>query len=415
MKTLKNIVLLFILVAPLKPSDHDYQPSAIAPEDSLTVLAAARHFPAPQLASSPANITFGCADIKYDGKRVMICECGDGIYMSLRPTNVEFAGTRYWETAPFWGLVWPYFASFGLPVWFVEDKGPKYALATEVLTRVGGKYSPTLSQLEQDPIFKKRCKRGFKQSSSIRDYAGIIVYRAKDERSRDGAEFIKFKQRHPEFLYVNDKSRYHLIRKHKTYELFQNAGLEDFVPQNIVLKSEYDENLARVIASKLKFEKYVVKPTFSSLSMGVNVVDRKGLDGLLKLIFKDKHLIPKDAHRCHNYWRSPYASKEFVAAEHMQSKPIEMGGKLYDPTLRVMFVMHHDKDEVVVNILGAFAKIPVKSLSDQKATLTEKHVTIAHAPDCFTGILVDQADTKKIKELFAPALAKAYKYLLTNY
>lgn len=413
MKLLVSALAAFVFFVSLQ--SHEYEPSNIKPEDVLTVLQSCKTFKTPELAAHPADITFACADIKFDGKRAMICECGDGIYMSLRPTNVEFAGNHYWEVSPFWGLVWPYLTSFGLPVWHVEDRGPKNALALEVLAQCGGKYAPSFLALAQDARFKKCTRKNFKPSSSIKDYAGIIVYRAKDERARDGAEFVKFRQHHPEFIYVNETARYHIIRKHTTYKLFQDAGLDAFVPKNVVHEAVYDENLARIISSEIKQEKIVIKPTFSSLSMGVNVVDKKGLDQLLKLIFKDKHLIPKNAHRCHNYWRSTFASKHFVAAEHMQSKRIYKDGKPYDPTMRVVFVMHHDKGSINVNILGGFWKIPVKPLDDKKATLTEKHVTIAHAGDEFTGILLEADDAQKLKDILTPALAQAYKYLIKTY
>lgn len=79
--------------------------------------------------------------------------------------------------------------------------------------------------------------------------------------------------------------------------------------------------------------------------------------------------------------------------------------------MRIVFFMYHNNGRIQANVLGGFWKIPVKSL-DENVLLTDKHVTIAHAGDQYTGILVDQYDMDNIKKKFAPVLAGAYKTML---
>ena len=56
------------------------------------------------------------------------------------------------------------------------------------------------------------------------------------------------------------------------------------------------------------------------------------------------------------------------------SKKIIVRGKSYDPTMRVFFFSSHNAGIASVIPIGAYWKIPAKSL-DEVGTLTEKHIT----------------------------------------
>lgn len=404
----------------LLQAKNSYVAHALTPEDLAAVLASGMSIATKSIQALPADITFGVADIKLDDAgRVTVCEGGDGHYASLRECNITFNGHQYWQTAPFWGIFWNYIHQFKLPMWHIGARGPAHALALEEHARLGGAYFKRFADLEKDPQFVRNCKHIREQrrrdgvltrAHAISDYAGIVTYYAFAERDRDGKEFTAFKERHPELLVVNAVARDYLKRKDRMYQLFSDAGLTDFIPQFNVYPSDYSPELVAQILAEFPQEKLIIKPVWSSLSCGVNAIDRQGLDGLLRMILRDKHRVPVHAGRGLTYWRSMH-DKNFVVCAYMPSKTLVVNDKMYDPTMRIVFMLHRDAGLARVNLLGGFWKIPVKSL-DESVPLTEKHVTIAHAGDQYTGIIVAQKDMQQLKKTFEPALLRAYEVML---
>ncbi len=420
---LKFILQLLAVVSSLccaVAAKNSYVAHALTPEDLAAVLSSGMSAATKNAESLPADITFGVADIKFDETgRVTICEGGDGCYCSLRECNITFNDHQYWQTAPFWGIFWNYVHQFKLPMWHVGIRGPANALALEEHARLGGTYFKRFADLEKDSQFIRNCKHirerrrrdgVLTRAHATSDYAGIVTYVALEERDRDGKEFTAFKARHPELLVVNAVARDVLKRKDRMYQLFADAGLTDFIPQFNVYPSEYSPELVAKILADFQQEKLIIKPVWSSLSCGVNAIDRQGLDGLLRMILRDKQSVPANAGRGLAYWRSMH-DKSFVVCAYMPSKTLVVNDKSYDPTMRIVFMLHRDGGVAQVNLLGGFWKIPVKSL-DQQVPLTEKHVTIAHAGDHYTGILVAPDDMQRLKQTFEPALLHAYDVML---
>ena len=407
---IKSAGLLVVLMAGSTAAFSHYQAFHMEKADIKAVLNGGHVTLTRAFEAVPADITFGCADIKYNHGMIRFCECGDGCYMSLRACNIEFNDKHYWEVAPFWGLLWNYLKQFELPIWHVGDGGPHQALALDELRKCGGRYVKTLADIHREPRFKSASKKAIEGGAGIRNYQGIVVFRAPSECDRDGEAFGKFKRDHPEFLVVNAVARNYLKRKDTTYRLFTDAGLAEHIPAFRTYKSEYSDGLAARILTEFSNEYLVVKPAFSSCSQGVNIIHRHALGNLLQQILRDRHDIPQSAQRCLSYWRQARPAA-FVVSECLESQIIEVGGKPYDPTMRVMYIMHHDKGTVHVNILGGFWKIPVKSLSDT-GSLTEKRVTIAHAGDQYTGIMVDRMDANVMKQEMTRILTRLYETML---
>ena len=306
------------------------------------------------LQSLPADICFGCADIKYNDGQFKIVECGDGIYMSLRATDVVMNNKQYNLVAPFWGLLWHQLAQFDIPVWHVEGTSSKEALAVSEYKKLGARYQPSLAALESSLDFQDAEYQVKASSKKITDCAGIIVFAAASESSRDGVTYQEFKKKHPLFIYVNSTARHYLKRKDNTYKLFQAAGLADYIPQFKVFPRAFSTETVQQIKQAFPEEKLlVIKPTFSSLSMGVNVVSSVGLNSFLKTILKHPEKISPQASRGLAFWRTT-KQPQFIASEYVPSKTIYKDGKPYDPTMRVMFILYHNDGQIVANVLGGF-------------------------------------------------------------
>ena len=367
---------------------------------------------APNNKKLTADITFGCADIKYKNGVLKFCECGDGICMSLRPTWIDINGTKQWLTAPYWGIFWHYLAQFKLPMWLVGDAGPLNAYALSTLALCGGKNVRTIADLERDITFKALRSSNSKPSKNIRDYKGIVVYRSVS--GRDSALFKRFKKMYPEFLFVNNHTVDDITNKERTYQAFCAAGMHRYVPLSQKYSTVYSKELVQSILQNIATDKLVVKPEHCSLACGVNVIDRADLDALLSLILKNKNQIKRDAHRCFAYWRNA-KDRAFFVQEYASSKLLVKDNKTYDPTMRIVFFMHHDQEKITVTVVGGFWKIPVKPLEDPQASLTEKHVTIAHAGAYYTGMLCDRNDWREIEKCLHEALPALYGAMMQRF
>jgi hypothetical protein len=409
------LVLVFLFFTPTQSMcKHTYAPFAMALSDINAILSSQLNYAAPALTSTTADICFGCADIKYDQGDFKIVECGDGIYMSLRASDFIMNNKPYNLVAPFWGLLWHFLHQFNLPVWLVEGISNKHAMAISECKKLNIPFVRSFEELENSPLFQTACKKAALQPASLSDYAGIIVFSATPgkERRRSGKKYKEFQKKYPQYIYLNGTARDYLKRKDETYTLFKRAGLSSFIPNFAVFPTNYDNSIVPTVKRLLpKSELVVVKPAFSSLSCGVNVIEKKDLESFLKLILQNPHHIPKSAKRDLAFWKHNKPSR-CVISDYARSQTIYKDGKPYDPTMRVMYIMYHDQGVIRVNVLGGFWKIPVYPLHDKSATHTQKHVTIAHAGDYYTGILLEQKESIRMKQAVAPVLAKAYEQML---
>lgn len=377
------------------------------PADIKAVLSQSTQYAVPALRGTPTDICFGCADVKYDHGVFKIVEGGDGIYMSLRAADVVMNNNTYNLVAPYWGLLWHFLAQFNVPVWLVESIVNKNALAIDTSKKLGVTFMPSFAALEKDPAFQTAIKKDTR--------AGIVVFAASPakEHHRDGNTYKTFRKKYPQCIYLNSTARDHLKKKDATYSLFQRAGLSNYVPTFALFPTTYQPTLATNIKALLpKSELIVIKPTYSSLSCGVNVIEAEQLDAFLKLILQTPHNIPDCSHRGLSFWRHTKQSK-FVASEYVPSQTIYKDGKPYDPTMRMVYIMYHEQGLIHVNILGGYWKIPVKPLNEPTTSKTAKHVTIAHAGDYFSfGQILEQKESLRMKQVMTPVLAKAYEQML---
>ncbi|MFA5306175.1 MAG: hypothetical protein WC365_01880 [Candidatus Babeliales bacterium] len=412
MRGINSIILSLCSIIGLQATS--YPPFMVSKNDVAGVLARGVTVPITTATKLPADISFACADIKYEDGSLKFCECGDGIYMSLRTAAVTLNDHPQDAVAPYWGILWHYLAQFRLSLWLVGNVTPETALAIPTFKQLGGCCYRNLWHLEQDVTFKKTCTSTFKRQSQIGAYRGIIVFRSGSERGRDSAAIKDFRRNHPEFLYVNSITRPYIIRKDMTSMIFTKAGLTHLIPAAKTYKSTYSPELTHHILNDFSDQWLIIKPVFSSLAYGVNLIDRNDLDNFLQLILRDTKNISRNATRDLSYWRTARSSNFFVSS-YAPSRIIYKDNLPYDPTMRIVFMMYHDKGFINVTAIAGFWKIPVTSLAVTQATLTARHITIAHAGDYYTGIMADQQDWNNIKEILDNNLPKLYQTILEQH
>lgn len=414
-KALFGLVLQTISLVPFSEQTYAYKPFDLS-LDSINFVLNRSNSQSIQ-AYARADVSFICADIKYHNGTLKFCECGDGTYMSFtHDMRMHINKQEHTLTAPGWGFLWHYLSHYKLPIWHVGYVRNWTAMSLDLLALLGGQHIDTLQELESDPLFEKSCERNFKMSNSINNYSGFIVYTAQQRQERDGAGIKDFMQKHPEFIVINTVVRPHLKHKQATYSLFQEAGMSSFLPQYKFCPGVYNQSQVRKILRTFNSEHLIIKPVRGSLSMGAIMTTKETLDTTLRSIFEESKKIDPAHKNIHKL----YHNKPFMISEYIPSRIIHQEGKAYDPTMRVMLLLSHDKGVVTTTLIGAFWKIPLYHLEDLHATLTQKHITNAHLfvddpDDFYSGILVDESDMRHIRSLMSTALGAVYKNALKKF
>lgn len=381
-----------------------------------------------------ADVTYMFADVKYREGALKICEFGEAKNSGTAPGEILINGKVERMVKPYWNLFWNSLPQLGLPVWFVGMKprvnqtdvkgesilGKSYAWTQFIA--MGGRHASTLRALEKDRLFNQLT--AIKKSSSVSDlgsYKGIIIYVYNDNRSPVHQNMLNaFKKKHRDFLVLDEASWTYAADKKVLAQLLSDKELAQYKPKWGAYKKNYTQNLAQKISKDLESDMFVIKPVNSGRSNGIIITDKDNLDKELKRVLlgyqskrsgtgKNLGVMPIKT-KLYEYWNLDNNS-EFMVEAYEPSKPLTIKGKVYDPSMRIVWVARHDQGKLYVNILGAYWKIPHKSLSDH-GSLTEKHKTISVKQPGFTGILVSADDFAQVKAIAFEAFAKIYAKMI---
>ena len=375
-------------------------------------------------------------DVKYDGKQLKILEFQDGPTAGLRAYD-EVAKQK----GEIWHAFWQYLATFSKPVWYV---GPQPEVKKEGVfshndrervrfddfLAMGGRYVASLNELESDEKFIELVTKSneerinnYKVHKNFDDYKGIILLKLTGQNNTANS----FKKKYPDFLIINQWSRRVLNDKRRTHKTFEHLGLQKYRPWCKILPKKYVYSLAQTITKQCKSPYYVIKPINSGRSNGVIVADHENLNVILKKILFAKRSLddyydyisrsyrPKKP-LVYSYWQGDQENY-FMIEEYIPSKPIEVSGKPYDPTARMVFVVTNNAGKITFTFLRSFWKIPSTSLNEG-ATLTEQHVSkyrndLANIP--FHEIIIDENDLQHMQRLALKALFPLYLGTLAAY
>ena len=194
-------------------------------------------------------------------------------------------------------------------------------------------------------------------------------------------------------------------------KIFACDDLWHFKPRWKSYPKQYTPYLADQIIRDIKSDLLVIKPLNSTRSNGVLLVHKNNLDLVLSHILKRKVRYSPMQTETYSYWKHD-ENKLFIVEEFCKSKPIMFKEKSYDPTMRVFCILRHDTEKIYVNILSGFWKIPPKDLSDEKASLIEKHITFPYLYPDHAGIAIDRSDFLKVQKILNKMLPKLYIKIL---
>lgn len=378
-----------------------------------------------------AEISFLFADLKFDGKDLKILELGEGKNGGFRSFDAIFEEGRIWKG------FWNYITSLGLPVFYLgpapsDDPINKIGIsltdkiAWKTFMEKSGLHAFSMDELEARADFQALkkdvvCSNG----SCINDYKAILIYKFRDDREPDAlVELEQFKQEHPEILVLDCVSRPFAASKHLNDILFRSGSdTAQYRPACGLYPKKYHAGLAKQIIADLEGDYFVIKPLDSGMSNGIIVTSRDFLPTDLQRILTSSHFA-KDSHpytfnhrptetQSYEYWRGD-SNRNFLVESYVPSRTINVLGRPYDPTIRVVFSLVHDGDEVRVKFFEHWWKLPPKPL-DEFTVMTLKHVS-QYRPDLkelpAEQLTLSDEDECGVRTMMADAMAHAYVKML---
>lgn len=378
-----------------------------------------------------ADISFLFIDFKYDSStnKVKICEFGRGKTTGLGNTPVTMSINDMPTTmfSPYWPSFWYYLANaIDMPVWYVGIKPADHL--SEQLNRtesndawnsfigMGGIYHETLRNLERDPLFQKVKFAGSYKYHDLKSHKGLIIYKP---TASDCISLSAFKKKYPQFLYLDDIGSIYGGYKHIGALLFEDSTLKEYKPCFKTYRKEYVPHLAQTIINDIKSDIFVIKPVSAGYGRGIIMVTKADLDITLQHICNYKQLpIPPTAYeeqsKTYSHWKYN-KDNVFIVEEYCPSTPLFVHGKVYDPTVRIHFILRHDSGKMYINMLGGYHKIPVKALSDE-GSLTEKHKTVPYYKSdvALSALTIPSDEFTRITTALKSVLPKIYHKMLKN-
>lgn len=351
-----------------------------------------------------ADISFCIVDFKFDGQNFKICEFGEGRRSAFKGMN------RF-----YWDKYWNYLKQFNLPIWhvggFYLPKEFDEMRAPESLIKCGGAILPSLEKLEQCSKFKTLVNdRHIENPYKISNYKAIICTSFMDDKVR------KFKEKYPNILIWDLATAFYVNSKINTVELLNDDEFSRYSPKFKILNrlnscnvSNYAQESAKEIIKEFKCDYYVIKPACGTMGRGVFIVSRNELAKTLKYTLR-LYNSKKKSRNIDSRFKSwvDDKSKLCLVQEFVGSKIIQVDGKLYEPTMRLIFILCYDNCVPKIEILGGYWKIPNVSL-DEKCDLTMK---LKSGTSHETKAEIDPEDYQKVTKILQEFMPRLYLKML---
>lgn len=314
----------------------------------------------------PAALTFLIADLKYNSRDgVKVCEVQQGIFSSFNQDNEIHHGNG--EIAKNFDRE---VRRWGVHLWtLVRDVNDKAIVRQIEQGSEDWTVVKSIYQLKRDPLWKKLLKKEFDDPTKISNYRGLLFARAK---SRDDSTFLHFL--YPGLLFLDEPVDKYSVDKYKMNALFNgDPAMERVKAEWRCYPKSYHRDLYKKIRKEIDSDYYVIKPRGEFRGQGVIIAAKEELDSILKTILGDKKRLKNHRDPDYSYWvRDGFDS--FIVERYYPSDPVASaeGGELYDPTMRITFLLSYDNEELSLLFTGCYYKVPVKSLSEE-GSLNELH------------------------------------------
>ncbi len=363
-----------------------------------------------ELENAPADITLGLADIKYNHGTFKIIECGNGQHSGIRRHSIYINNKECTQETPYWSIIEHLLNTYKLPVWFVGQL--PFQSFQPFLRPPHDKHRPsTFDNLiaALGPDIHKNIP--LPKPKTIREHTGIVLYRAPSRNSQQSPVFSAFSNNFLHFVLINSLSSRYFHSKDATYRLFEDAGLHNYIPDYAIYPARYNQKLAQEIIARFpSTAMFIIKPLNQSRARGVSVVAAENLNTHLQHLFGTTPFAPKET-KSIGYWRTS-KDTHCIISEFVPSQKVTYENIVYEPTMRIIFLMTHECGKVTVHILGGCWKVPPYGITDDSANLTEQYATNPDIHGTEIRVIIEEEELTTMKDVVAPVLAQAYKTIL---
>ncbi|MBS0656563.1 MAG: hypothetical protein JSR46_12360 [Verrucomicrobia bacterium] len=321
----------------------------------------------------PGDICFMVADLKYNSTQgVKICEIQ---HASLSMFNGDIFRSEEEESIhkEFLRIL----SLYNEHGWVVSNSVSDKNLVSTLTSSAFWQSPNDIITLLSDPNFMHQAKQPADDIYDLSSYQGFLYI----NWSQLGV-IADFEERFPGMIVI-DKSSFPLwIDKYKMTQLFaEDPLLATFKPKWGSYKKIYTKELAEEIASDLQCTTFVIKPRGEFLGNGVIIIPREELDEVLFYVITKSGKLAESTDPSYAAWKQdPYDS--FIVEEFVTSDPLmvpHLENKVYQPTMRVAFVLAYNNHCHQVHFLGGYWKTPALSLDDE-GDLLHKNKDICKPP-----------------------------------
>lgn len=364
-----------------------------------------------------ADISYMIADIKFDGQNLKILEFGEG------PRSKFVGYDSLYGRGKLWTNFWYYLKQFHIPVWFVtfraiqEREEFEKEIDFPTFQSIGGSCLANLTILENDPSFKQVNSRTV-INSTLGDFKGIAIlnYHNSSNMNHDPQtcskcdQIRKFRKNYPDILVLDDAAGIYACNKNWAATLFDDNDLKIYRPTYSLHKKIYSAALAKKINDYHQSDILVIKPLNAAKGHGIIMIKKEDLEKTLNIILTGT-IIPDESPdaSAYNYWIND-KNDHFIVESYVPSKPVIVDGRSYDATMRMVFVLHHDKGRMHVTFLDGYWKLPRIAL-EEEGTLTEKAKSSIRE-DRKSSEKINPEDMQKAQNLMKDMLPQLYLKML---
>jgi hypothetical protein len=321
----------------------------------------------------PVDICFMVADLKYNTKQgVKICEVQQASLSlfngdTFRNPQEESIHKELLRTL----------SLYHEKGWVVDNCMADKNVISTLASSSFWHSSKDLIALLSDPDFMHQAKQPVIDIYDLSSYQGFLYINWSHL-----CALYDFEKRFPGMIVLDKSSFPFWIDKYQMTQLFaQDELLATFKPKWGNYKKNYTKELATQIACDLQCDTFVIKPRGEFLGKGVIIIKKENLDEVLEYIITKEGALAHSTDPAYTAWKKD-TFDSFIVEEFVTSDPIaipHLENKIYQPTMRVAFLLVYHKQCHHVHFLGGYWKTPPLSLYEE-GDFMQKHKDICKPP-----------------------------------
>jgi len=350
----------------------------------------------------PVDVCCMVADLKYNAKQgIKICEIQQACLSVFNGNSFQNPQEESIHKELLAAL-----SLYNQHGWIVGDSIADKNLVSTLASSPSWQNPKNIIALFSDSYFTKQAKQPVSNIYDLSSYQGFLYV--------NWSQFCAihdFETRLPGIIIIDKSSFPFWIDKYQMTQLFaQDELLSSFKPKWGHYKKNYTKELAAQIAHDLQCDTFVIKPRGEFMGKGVIITQKENLDDVLYYIITQQGPLADSTNPSYTAWKKD-SFDSFIVEEFVSSDPIaipHLDNHLYQPTMRVAFVLVYNKGNYHVHFLGQYWKTPAIAL-DEEGDFMQKNKDICKPP---YYCAVDEQTVRIVQQELSIALPILHKKML---